>query len=112
MRTHVAGIPLPDQVILALGIAEKEERAEQWQREAARAAFEDRCVAAAPLAAAAAADALAAAAGEAARADSEARRARQQRETQLEELRADLVRQGRRWRTVGEILRDARGDPW
>jgi hypothetical protein len=110
--THVAGVQLPDSVILELARGVKEERAEQRAREAAIAAWEDRCAAAAPLARAAAEAAQIRGEAEAARADSVARRAREQRETQLEDLRGELVRQGRRWRTVGEILRDGRGDVW
>jgi hypothetical protein len=111
--THVGpGIQLPDSVVIELARGEQQERAEQRQREAARMDFEDRCAQAAPLVRAIQGDAMARAEVEAAQADSEVRRARQQREMQLEDLRTDLVRQGRRWRTIGEILRDAQGDPW
>ena len=112
MITHVAGVQLPEQTILALARAEAEEQAEQREREAARADWEDRCQQAAPLVRQLQEAAMLAGEREVARAGAEAQRARQQREAQLEDLRIDLVRQGRRWRTVGEILADARGDPW
>jgi hypothetical protein len=109
--THVGGLQLPESAILGLIEAERQENTEQRADATRKMNFADACEVLAPQIHAEMAQRMLQAEAEARRQDDKARRHRQRREGQLEDLRASMMAQGRRWRTVPEVLAELQGLP-